>query len=127
MVIMNYNLEERTATFAERIIALCQQLSENSVSGQLVNQLVRAGTSIGANYCEADNAESRRDFRHKIGICRKESRETKYWLRLVAKAAPIIQQDARQLWTEATELNLIFSSIIRTMDKRDARTVRPNL
>jgi four helix bundle protein len=78
--------------------------------------LVRAATSIGANYCEADDACSKKDFRFKIGICRKESKETKHWLRMVAAAADELRTDARQLWQEAKELNLIFGAILRKRD-----------
>lgn len=78
----------------------------------IISQLVRAGTSIGANYCEADGAESRKDFKHKIGICKKEAKETKYWLRMIGKAAPDLLNEARSYWREAQELTLIFSSII---------------
>jgi four helix bundle protein len=81
------------------------------VNKSLIDQLVSAGTSIGANYCEADDAETKPDFRHKIGLCRKEARETKYWLRLVAKAEPQLTESARQLWREAKELHLIFAAI----------------
>jgi four helix bundle protein len=81
---------------------------------------VRAGTSIGANYCEADDAESEKDFRHKIGLCRKEARETKYWFRMIARAAPKSKQSARPLWKEAKELHLIFCKIRRSIDKKNS-------
>jgi four helix bundle protein len=76
--------------------------------------LVRSSTSIGANYCEADDAESKRDFRHKIALCRKESRETKHWLRMIVAAVPEVREDARTLWQEAKELTLIFAAIGRS-------------
>jgi four helix bundle protein len=79
----------------------------------LINQLVGAGTSVGANYCEADDAVSRKDFKNKIGICRKEARETKFFLRMVATAEPGLKTEARILWQEAKELHLIFSKIWR--------------
>jgi four helix bundle protein len=72
---------------------------------------------VGANYCEADDAESKKDFRHKIALCRKEARETKYWLRMIAKAAPSHKVPARALWKEAKELHLIFVAIVRTTDR----------
>ncbi len=112
-----YDLEERTALFGEAVIAYCLSLSTNPVTAPIINQLVRAGTSIGANYCEADEAESKRDFRHKISICRKEAKETKYWLRMIAKAAPPHKSTARALWREAKELHLIFCATIRTTDQ----------
>jgi len=77
----------------------------------IISQLVRSGTSVGANYCEADDAESGKDFKHKIGICKKEARETKHWLRMIAIAEPSLKEEARVLWQEAKELNLIFNSI----------------
>ncbi len=85
----------------------------NPVTSPLISQLVRAATSIGANYCEANDAQSKKDFRHKIAICRKESKESKHWLRMMATAVEKCRPEARRLWTEAKELNLIFSSIFR--------------
>jgi len=108
-----YDLEDRTAKFGEEIIKFVKKIPENSVSRSLITQLVKAGTSIGANYCEADDAESGRDFCHKIGICKKEARETKYWLRMIAVVAPELKDEARKLWQEAKELNLIFNSIVK--------------
>lgn len=113
----DYDLEERTAAFGEAVIEFCLSLPTGPVNAPLISQLVRAGTSIGANYCEADDAESKKDFRHKIGICRKEARETKYWLRMIAKAVPSAKTTARPLWTEAKELHLIFVAIVRTTDR----------
>lgn len=112
-----YDLEERTAVFGEAIIEFCLALPTNPVTAPVINQLVRSGTSVGANYCEADDAESKKDFRHKIALCRKEARETKYWLRMVAKAVPVEKSAARKLWNEAKELHLIFVAIIRTTDR----------
>ncbi|MEO6875950.1 MAG: four helix bundle protein [Opitutaceae bacterium] len=112
-----YDLEERTATFGEAVIEFCPGLPGSAVNSPLISQLVRAATSVGANYCEADDAESKKDFRHKIGLCRKESRETKYWLRMIVTAVPAMKSSARPLWTEAKELHLIFVSIIRTTDR----------
>jgi four helix bundle protein len=83
-----FDLEERTAALGEAVIEFCLGLPFNPVAAPVISQLVRAATSIGANYCEADDAESKKDFRHKIALCRKESRETKYWCRMIAKAVP---------------------------------------
>ena len=114
---IKYDLEERTANFGENIIKFAKKIPENSVTKPLIPQLVKAGTSVGANYCEADDAESRKDFNHKIGICKKESRETKYWLRMIVVAIPELKEEARKLWIEAKELNLIFNAIIRSSRK----------
>lgn len=111
-----FDLEERSARFGEAVIRFAKRVSLNAVTQPLVSQLVRSGTSIGANYGEANDAESRKDFRHKIGICRKESKETKHWLRMLAVAALELAEDARGLWQEAKELNLIFGKIRRSTD-----------
>jgi len=111
-----FDLEERTARFGEAIIRFAKRIPVNPVTLPLIGQLVKAGTSVGANYCEANDAESKKDFRHKIGICRKESRESKHWLRMIGVAVPELCQDARVLWQEAKELNLIFSSIRRSSE-----------
>lgn len=106
-----YDLEDRTAIFGEEIIKFCKKIPRSPINDPLVHQLVKCGTSVGANYCEADNAESREDFKHKIGICKKESREAKHFLRMIAVAVPELKIEARILWQEAKELNLIFNAI----------------
>ncbi len=106
-----YDLEERTAKFGEKIIEFAKSLPRDPINDRLVGQLVDSGTSVGANYMEADGAESKKDFRHKIGICRKESKETKHWLRMIAKVNPMRADECRELRQEAQELTLIFSSI----------------
>jgi four helix bundle protein len=107
-----YDLEERTARFGESIIDFARTLPHNVVNNGLISQMVRSGTSIGANYMEADAAESKRDFRHKIAICKKESKETKHWLRMIAKGNPDKRDQCKKLWSEVQELTLIFSSIL---------------
>jgi four helix bundle protein len=109
----SFDLEERTAVFGEAVIIFAKQISRNAVTTPLISQLVRASTSIGANYCEADDAVSKKDFKNKIGTCRKEARETKLWLRLIAAAEPSTKIEARKLWQEAKELHLIFAAIWR--------------
>ena len=112
-----FDLEERTACFGEQVIGFAKRIRTTPVNAPLISQLVRAGTSIGANYCEADDACSKKDFRHKIGICRKDSKETKHWLRMVAAAEDELRADARKLWQEAKELNLIFGAILRKRER----------
>lgn len=85
----------------------------NPITEPLIRQVVRSSTSVGANYDEADEAISRKEFRQKIGTCKKESRETKRWLRMIAAADPHHAQQARNLWKEANELLLIFASVFR--------------
>lgn len=108
-----YDLEERTARFGQAIIRFARRVPQSPVNNRLIGQLVGAGTSIGANYCEASDAVSRKDFRNKIGTCRKEAKETKYFLRMIATAEESLQDDARTLWLEAKELHLIFCAIYR--------------
>jgi four helix bundle protein len=108
-----YDLEERTARFGEAIIAFAKKVPKNVVTLPLIDQLVRAGTSVGSNYCEADDAVSKKEFRCKIGTCKKESQESKYWLRMIAAAEECMKEEARVHWQEAKELHLIFAKIFR--------------
>jgi four helix bundle protein len=107
-----YDLEERTARFGESVIDFVKTLPGNVINNELIKQVVRSGTSIGANYMEADGAESKKDFRHKIAICKKESKETKHWLRMIARANPDKQGECKKLRNEVQELTLIFSTIL---------------
>ena len=105
-----YDLEERTAKFGEAVIRFCRATKKDNITMPLINQLVRSATSIGANYMEANGASSKKDFRNKIFICKKEAQETKHWLRMLAVDAD--DKDApRQLWQECHELTLIFHKI----------------
>ena len=117
-----YDLEERTANFGENIINFAKVIPANSVTQRIIPQLVASGTSIGANYCEADDAESGKDFKHKIGICKKEARETKYWLRMVATVDPKLKEQAREYWQEAKELHLIFNTIYQKVNKKQNKS-----
>ncbi|HBH46306.1 MAG TPA: four helix bundle protein [Candidatus Jacksonbacteria bacterium] len=116
---VNYDLEERTAKFGEDAIKFCRELPKDEITRPLINQLVKCGTSVGANYCEADDAESPKDFVHKIGICKKESRECKHFLRMIASAVPERKKEARDLWREANELNLIFNAIYKKVKNKN--------
>lgn len=107
-----YDLEERTALFGENLIVFLKSLKETTLNRPILLQLIRSGTSIGANYYEADGAESKKDFQHKIGICKKEAKETKYWLRMLSLLHTEKKDELRVLWKEAQELTLIFSKIL---------------
>ncbi|MEA3346700.1 MAG: four helix bundle protein [Candidatus Auribacterota bacterium] len=113
-----YDLEDRTAEFGEDVIEFAKSLEKDTVNRSLIGQLVRSATSIGANYMEADGAESKKDFQHKIALCKKEAKETKHWLRMIAKANPHKNVNCRELWQESQELALIFSSIILSKGKK---------
>jgi four helix bundle protein len=111
-----FDLAERTARFGEAVIAFAKSVPSTPITSSLVPQLVRAATSVGANYVEADDADSKKDFRFKIGLCRREAKETKHWLRMIVAAEPALRESARPLWQEAKELNLIFSAIRRRLE-----------
>ena len=108
-----YDLEERTARFGETIILFAKKIPWSPVNNRLIDQLVGCGTSVGANYCEANEGVSKKDFKHKIGTCKKEARESKFFLRMVATAEPGMKTEARMLWREAREIHLIFCAIWR--------------
>jgi four helix bundle protein len=107
-----YDLEERTARFSEAVIDFAKPIPQNPVTNRLINQLVGAGTSVGANYVEADDSVSKKDFLKSIGTCRKEARETKHFLRMIARAVPELKLQARELWMDR-EQHSIFSRIWR--------------
>jgi four helix bundle protein len=114
---MLYNLEERTAIFGENIIEFCKTIKEDTITKPLISQLVRSATSIGANYMEANSAISKRDFKNKIYIYKKEAQETKHWLRMLSKAYPQRKEKLRILWEEAQELTMIFQKITSSLKK----------
>jgi four helix bundle protein len=116
-----FDLEERTALFGEAVIEFCEPIKLTAVTDPLVRQIIRSGTSVGSNYCEADDAVSGKEFRQKIGTCKKESRETKFWLRMIAKAEPARADLARTRWKEANELHLIFASIFRKLSSSETK------
>ena len=100
--------------FGEAIIDFAKTIPLNPVTTRIISQLVGAGTSVGANYVEADDAVSKAEsFLKSIGTCRKEARETKHFLRMIVRAVPELKPQARTLWLEAKELHLIFSKIWR--------------
>jgi four helix bundle protein len=109
-----YDLEERTARFGEAVIDFAKTIPQDAVTNRLITQLVGAATSVGANYVEADDAVSKKEFLKNIGTCRKEARETKHFLRMIVRAVPGVKPEARKLWSEARELHLIFSKIWRS-------------
>jgi len=98
-----YDLEERTARFGEAVIDIAKNIPHNPVTNRVVAQLVGAGTSVGANYVEADDAVSKKEFLKSIGTCKKEARETKHFLRMAVRAVPKLKPEARKVWLEAKE------------------------
>ena len=108
-----FDLMDRTAKFGEAIIRFTKKIPRGPRNDRLIDQLVGCGTSIGANYCEANESASRRDFTHSISRCAKEASETKFFLRMVAASEPQLANEARGLYGEGNELHLIFANIFR--------------
>jgi len=115
----NFDLKKRTCLFGKSIIKLLKIVPKNVITLPLISQLVRSSTSIGANYREADCAESKADFIHKIGICSKEANETIHWPEMIMTAVPEMEKSITPHYKEAIELNLIFNSI-RNSTRRNA-------
>lgn len=113
-----YDLEDRTAKFSSEMVLFLKKLNKDIINTPLISQLIRSATSIGANYREANGASSRKDFKNKIYICKKECKETKYWLELIAKANQEHKEKCRELWKESHEFTLIFSKIAQTMENK---------
>jgi len=107
----SFDLEERTAKFGESTINFSTRLEQNVISKPIISQLVRASTSIGANYMEANGASSKKDFANKISICKKEAKETLHWLRMIKQCFPEKREEIKELWGECMQLVLIFSKI----------------
>ena len=111
-----YDLEERTAKFGEKVIVYCKTIRQDIVNRPIISQIIRSSTSIGANYMEANGASSKKDFKNKIFICKKESQETKHWLRMLSVCVNDKEKiTARELWQECQELTMIFQKILTTM------------
>lgn len=117
---MKFDLEERTIKFSESIIILATKVRRNVITLPIVSQLVRSGTSVGANYAEANNASSRKDFRNKISISKKEMQETRYWLRVLCAAQPELKKAIEPVADEARQLTLILNKVLSTTDKNSA-------
>lgn len=112
------DLEKRTKDFALRIIRFVANLPKNKITDILGHQLLRSGTSVGANYREANRAESRRDFVHKIGLVEKECSETQYWLEVFEESDIGECEDRQWLLGESSELLAIFTTIGRKAKRR---------
>jgi four helix bundle protein len=108
-----FDLEERTARFGEAIVRFSRKIPRKPTNDRLIDQLVGCGTSVGGNYCEANEGVSKKDFRHMISRCVDESKETKFFLRMIAASEPQLAEEARDHYREAKELHLIFTSIFR--------------
>lgn len=110
-----YDLEERTLDFAKDCIKLINEMDKTLASVEIARQLIRASGSVGANYIEANESLSRKDFFYRIKICRKEAKEAGYWIKLLDLDSPL-REKAQSLIQESTELTKIFGSIVYKAD-----------
>ncbi len=120
--VKQYDLEDRTFEFARRVRAFVKTLKPTIANMEDGRQLVKASGSVGANYIEANEALSKKDFRMRIKISRKEAKESRYWLRLVDTDSNTQQEQERaELVQEATELMKIFGSVLQKADDLSRR------
>lgn len=112
---MKYDLEARTKKFSKEIISFLIKIKKHKINENIILQLVRSATSVGANYCEANGASSKKDFKNKIHICRKEIQETGYWLEMLSESNPEEKEKLIKFWKEAHELTLIFNKIAASL------------
>lgn len=110
-----YDLEVRCSNFGAMVILFCKKLRQDTVTKPIISQVIRSSTSIGANYMEANAASSKKDFRNKIYICKKEAQETSHWLKMIYACQPDTNAEVLKLFQEVHELVLIFGKIVTTM------------
>lgn len=108
-----FDFEERTAVFGENIVRFVKKIPRGPANDRLINQIVGVGTSVGANFCEANDSISKKDFRHSAKLCIKEAKEARFFLRMIVAAEPWLADDARRLYREATELIRILATMCR--------------
>ena len=108
----HYDLEERTLQFAKSALGFCKGLPKTLICEEIGKQLIRAATSVGANYIEANESLGKKDFLMRLKICRKESKETAYWLKLFELNNNEAKNKCNSLIDEAIQFTKIFSSII---------------
>jgi len=112
-----WDLEERVSVFGERLVRFSKKIPREATNNRLIDQLVGAGTSVGANYCEANESVSKRDFTNSVSRCMKEAKETKFFLRMVVSSEPDLASEARVLYREVHELLRIFGSMRHKMTR----------
>ena len=108
-----FDLEERTAVFGENIVRFSKTIPRNPSNNRLIDQIVGAGTSVGANFCEANDCFSKKDFRFTVKRCIKAAKETRFFLRMIAASEPSLADEARTLYRESTELLKILATMCR--------------
>lgn len=113
-----FDLEERTPDFGEAIVRFSKRILHDSTNNRLIDQNVGCGTSVGANYLEANESFSKGNFFFSISRCVKEAKETKYFLRTIAASEAPLVEEACKLYREGHELLMIFASIFRKRPKQ---------
>lgn len=108
-----FDMEERTAVFGENVIRFSRKIPRDPTNNRLIDQVVGASTSVAANFCEANDCFSKKDFRYTVKRCMKEAKETRVFLRMIAAAEPKLAAEARPLYREATELLRILATMHR--------------
>jgi len=116
-----FDLSDRTEVFAKDVIDLVRTIKRDVINNPLISQIIRSSTSVGANYMEADCAQSKKDFIHKISLCKKEAKETIYWLRIIAYVNKGVVEACKRLEQESYELVRIFSGIIKSSRANDKK------
>jgi len=114
-MVKTFDLEERTGKFGIDVINLCKYIRQDAISRPMISQLVRSATSIGANYMEANGACSKKDFKNKIYICKKETQETKHWLKMIEQVANNTKE-LKNIQKECQELSMIFGKISSSLN-----------
>jgi four helix bundle protein len=108
-----FDFEERTAVFGEQIVHFSKSIPRSPANDRLISQIVGAGTSVGANFCEANDCVSKKDFRNILKRCIKEAKETRFFLRMIVAADASFAMEARRLYREASELIKIMAAMYR--------------
>lgn len=106
-----YDLENRTLLFSKKVIKTCKKLPFNLINKRLIDQLIRSATSIGANYREANETDTKKDFQNKIRISKKESKETIYWIELLIEENSSFKKDLMEIFDESNQLMKILAAI----------------
>ncbi|MEW6171048.1 MAG: four helix bundle protein [Candidatus Omnitrophota bacterium] len=112
-----YDIRERTFKFALRIIKIVSRLPRNREGSELAKQIIRSGTSVGANIEEAMGSRTKKEFTNCMNIAKRESRETRYWLRLIMSSDLLNDSETKSLLEENEEILKVLTSIVKTSEK----------
>ncbi len=121
-----YDLEKRVLMFSKELLKYIKSIYITDINKNMVNQVIRSGTSIWANYCEANWASSKRDFTNKIYICKKESKETNYWLELLLGITSTSREQLESIVKESHEIACIFNKIAQSLKTKPILKITPS-